>query len=1252
MKQTFHLTLTLALWLTMAQTAMAAITGSGTADDPYLISSTEDWNTFANNVNNGTSYSGQTVKLNADISVTTMVGSWDNPFNGTFDGGGHTLSVTLNSGNQYVDEDAYYGVAPFRFTNGATIQFLVVTGIVTTSTRKYAAGLIGMTKGGTNTILNCISSVEIYSTINNKWGDNDGTHGGFIGKASGTVIINNCLFNGQLTTTSDNPTINCGGFVGWRDGTTLSTLSISNSLYAPNTTIPSGKTAVNVGATFSRNDVTPTNSYYTQTLGTAQGTAVGSKTATQLVAALGSAWRVSGGRAVPKLLLSTKSFTIANAAGADYCGTITYDGNDFLVPDGNMMQNQLFEGKITMRSKMTGNEGTVKLYPRMSGKVKSLTFSSARVTFGDDVGTEHYVKIGKGDIWTNSYTEDMSTATALTFTFTNDEGLQLANEEDYFEIKMRNSKSTRNASLQNIGGKITITYEPTEATETHRHNFTYIVEGNTLTATCAHDDGKECNLESSSYKISTSLIPPTNLTFNDGWFYSASMSGFESFRSETKATIGSITYIKTDTNEDYGTSEPDATGTYTASVTINADNYPYTLTTSYRVTDFNYIHINYPQFTTDKAENNYVGDGETVTLTFTPKFGETLTSLTVTGATTNMSIGSGITSIGNNKYTFTMPAEDVTLDATFSAPDASHFEQTGENNYTIKTANGWGWFCFATNYDLVPDGFSGKVVKLAGNVGSSEMAGKSGHPFKGTFDGQNYTLTFNRTAAEHLSAPFHYINGATISNLHVEGTITGGTYESLGGLVGHSEGNITINNCRVSTEISTTVSGSALHGGVIGTWNGTNATCTVTGCVYDGLIYNPDEAGVTTSCRGFIGWDYGNNGTITFTDCLSAPAAYGTDKYALGDNCFTFVYPNSEPTLTYNMTNCYYTSILGNRQGRPAATATVAPANLGNATTDHGMVDGYKNGFLYNGKYYTPKYGDAVVEYRFNDGIERADVTINGTNNQETGVNVVGVNITEEVGNIKSVTYNRPFNTAQAATVILPFNYICNGSEGGKFYGFKEVVYDEDLHKWVCTMEEPSTGSLTANTPYLFMPDDATTMTFPNISSMTGGVVTLLPTTANDGVYGGATTDAAWNFHGTYKGKTWTSSDSDKDYGFAAKSGEAVGGEAVEAGQFVRFAPGAFIKPMRCYLSYVGTSAPAPARGLTRAAATDDLPQSITVRLVSRNGETTAIGEIDTKTGKMTFDSEAWYTLDGVRLSGKPSTKGIYINNGKKVAIK
>ena len=902
------------------------------------------------------------------------------------------------------------------------------------------------------------------------------------------------------------------------------------------------------------------------------------------------------------------------------------------------------EGKV--------EEGTVRFYPRISGKVKSIVFSSAYTTTAGG-----YVKFGKGSTWTNSVSETMTGSNPWTsISFTNSDGIQLDNEDDYLEIKLFGTANDGGGIISN--GSITVTYEPTASTLTHTHNFSYSKNGSTLIATCANDDGMDCTLASDNWQISTTLTPPTNATYAPNVSHPATLSNIAGFTTETGATAGDITYVNNTTNQNIGTSSPHDVGAYTASVTITAGGTDYTLTTSYRVGTFSGININYPQFTTDK-EGNYSIDGETVTLTFTSKFGETLTGVTATGATSGSDIT--LTAAGANTYTFTMPAEGVNIGATFSAPDASNFEQNGDT-YTIKTANGWGWFCFATNYDLAPYGFSGKTVKLGTSIESSEMAGKSGQPFKGTFDGQNHTLTFNRTAAEHLSAPFHYINGATISNLHVEGTITGGTYESLGGLVGHAEGNITIKNCHVSTEISTTFSGSALHGGVIGTWNGTYATCTVTGCVYDGQIYNPDEAGVTTSCHGFIGWDYGNYGTIKFTDCLSAPAAYGTGKYALGGNCFTFVYPNSEPTLTYNMTNCYYTSTLGNKQGRPAATATVAPANLGNATTDHGMVDGYKNGFLYNGKYYTPKYGDAVVEYRFNDWNERADVTINGTNNQETGVNVVGVNITEEVGNIKSVTYNRPFTAARASTVILPFNYICNDDEGGKFYGFKEVVYDENLHKWVCTMVEPgeegsnNVTTLTANTPYVFMPNDATpsdpTMAFPNIESMTGGVVTLQTTTANDGVYGGATTDAAWNFHGTYKGKSWAVASN--DYGFAARSGTEAGGAAtVEAGQFVRFTLGAFIKPMRCYLSYVGTEAPAPARGLTRsAAATDDQPQSITVRLVSRSGETTAIGTLDTKTGEVTFDSEAWYTLDGVRLSGKPSTKGIYINNGKKIVIK
>lgn len=98
------------------------------------------------------------------------------------------------------------------------------------------------------------------------------------------------------------------------------------------------------------------------------------------------------------------------------------------------------------------------------------------------------------------------------------------------------------------------------------------------------------------------------------------------------------------------------------------------------------------------------------------------------------------------------------------------------------------------------------------------------------------------------------------------------------------------------------------------------------------------------------------------------------------------------------------------------------------------------------------------------------------------------------------------------------------------------------------------------------------------------------------------------------------------------------------------------IKPMRAYLEYNGSDSQfINARSLTRAAATtseDTLPETIGVRLISANGEVTAIGTLYTRTGEVSFDSEAWYTLDGKRLNAKPNTKGIYVNNGKKVVIK
>ena len=48
--------------------------------------------------------------------------------------------------------------------------------------------------------------------------------------------------------------------------------------------------------------------------------------------------------------------------------------------------------------------------------------------------------------------------------------------------------------------------------------------------------------------------------------------------------------------------------------------------------------------------------------------------------------------------------------------------------------------------------------------------------------------------------------------------------------------------------------------------------------------------------------------------------------------------------------------------------------------------------------------------------------------------------------------------------------------------------------------------------------------------------------------------------------------------------------------------------------------------------------------------ETTGILEVSANYNGVT--DEAWYSLDGIRLNGKPTQRGLYINNGKKVVIK
>ena len=124
-----------------------------------------------------------------------MAGASYKDFTGTFDGQGHTLTVSYGSAESPIVED---NVAPFRnVENGCVIKNLHVAGNIYTS-NKYAAGIAG-TQYCTISITNCRSSVTIHS-----YTAGDGTHGGFVGKnVSGTdsaITITSCIFDGKLLT--------------------------------------------------------------------------------------------------------------------------------------------------------------------------------------------------------------------------------------------------------------------------------------------------------------------------------------------------------------------------------------------------------------------------------------------------------------------------------------------------------------------------------------------------------------------------------------------------------------------------------------------------------------------------------------------------------------------------------------------------------------------------------------------------------------------------------------------------------------------------------------------------------------------------------------------------------------------------------------------------------------------------------------------------------------------------------------------
>lgn len=201
----------------------------------------------------------------------------------------------------------------------------------------------------------------------------------------------------------------------------------------------------------------------------------------------------------------------------------------------------------------------------------------------------------------------------------------------------------------------------------------------------------------------------------------------------------------------------------------------------------------------------------------------------------------------------------------------------------------------SANYILIND------IDLS-SWGEWTPIGDSDNPFSGTFDGNNFTiqnlriLSPKEETVKFLTGLFAAANNSTIKNLTLNDLYISisGTYKdffgseatvSIGGIVGETEDNVEIKNCRVKGEIKTDVNNRVNVGGLVGCVSKSNSeNLNVKMSIYDCENYSEITVSSPTYCGGIVGVSYdeqcnfsvcSNHGIINAVTTLNSN--YGSD---------------------------------------------------------------------------------------------------------------------------------------------------------------------------------------------------------------------------------------------------------------------------------------------------------------------------------------------------------------------------------------
>ena len=624
-------------------------------------------------------------------------------------------------------------------------------------------------------------------------------------------------------------------------------------------------------------------------------------------------------------------------------------------------------------------------------------------------------------------------------------------------------------------------------------------------------------------------------------------------------------------------------------------------------------------------------------------------------------------------------SENVTYYARYQTCWTGSGTGSSDNPYLINNKDDWDYLA-----DKVNSGnfhYKGKYFKLTDNISVTSQVSKSeGYTkyFSGIFYGDSHTLTYTYSGSSMGMAPFGYAKNATFSDLHVAGSIniSGGGFDRgySGGLVSCMTGSNTISNCRSSVQIN---SNRDCNGGFVADLQ--NGSVTVTRCIFDGKL-----TGSGSNSSGFVGMQpSGYTPTINISNSLFIPS-----QVSMGTNeSYTFA---SSEAANVTIDNCYYSQTFGTAQGTKAYTVSCGTndlwlyygelnySNTSEAISDlqhfENEVFPFDAGLLFQAVFYTSgtsevtftpltsEYGQGATDVTASAGT----LTNNGDGTYTLAMNNANSNVTATITTLPTITLYDVANDPTNADVL--------------------------------TSSAGQTANVTISGRKLYKDGDWNTLCLPfdvsenfiknNDHPLHGATIMELDT---DGEYDGHhtgfdTSDGTLYLYfkevnqidarRPYLVKWTTTGDAITSPVFYTSTIEAsipktVRSEDGTVSFIGNFNPVELAAGQGTYYLGTGNKLYYPSTGRTmnafRAYFTVDLSNGITagtpqpeqqqVRAFVLNfgddGETTGI--VGVEYGIMNIEHSAaagWYDLSGRKLSKKPTAKGIYIYNGKKVAIK